>query len=462
MPKHFWAKCLLAICELNERPSHPAAAKTYLTGCLQSHPDLAWLYLLRGFASAQLGDDATVASEATEHFQAAEADYRQVLERDHEQRYRYALLVNRGLMHFQRGKMSLAVSDLKEAIAINPGQINAHVTLAQVDRREHRLDLAIQRLGEAISLEPDLPALYRKRAQWSLERPAATAATRAAALADLREAIKRESPRSDLLAKDYVDVAFLLLEQKQFQEALEACEASLKIDADRPDAERYQVVALLSLRRYEDAKAACDRYLKSGSSLPALLELRGIAKSKLNDLAGAIDDYTRALAERPRGREAVLHSLRGWAYVASEAPQFAWRDFNEAIRHDPESAEAYGGRGFALAMQGRCREAVLDAEESLRHGDIDANLVYNAARTFAQLAQGASGELRPRGKLDLDAIRAYEVRAMKLLREAIEKTPREGRAAFWRNVIQTDPALGAIRRLTDYTRLAQSFGLPLR
>ena len=110
-------------------------------------------------------------------------------------RFRYALLVNRGLLHFQSGKPAEAVSDLKEAIALNPRQINAHVTLAQVDRKEQRLDLALERLGQAIALDPDQPALYRMRARWSLEKPDKAQGLQAAALADLREAIKREPTR---------------------------------------------------------------------------------------------------------------------------------------------------------------------------------------------------------------------------------------------------------------------------
>ena len=109
---------------------------------------------------------------------------------------------------------------------------------------------------------------------------------------------------------------------------------------------------------------------------------------------------------------------------------------------------------------GEHREAVLDAEESLRHGDIEAHLVYTAARTMAQAAQSAAREPRPRGKPDLDAIRAYQDRAMKLLRQAFELTPSSGRAAFWRDVVEPDPALSGIRRLSEYARLAQKYGPP--
>ena len=95
-PNHFWAQCLLAICDLNARPPRAAEAKIRLTACLQSQPDLAWLYLLRGFAAGELG--AAVPAEAAGHFDDAEADYREALERDRAGKFRYALLANRGLL----------------------------------------------------------------------------------------------------------------------------------------------------------------------------------------------------------------------------------------------------------------------------------------------------------------------------------------------------------------------------
>ena len=42
---HFWARCLLAICELQTQ--RPAEARIILSGCIQLRPDFAWLHLLR-------------------------------------------------------------------------------------------------------------------------------------------------------------------------------------------------------------------------------------------------------------------------------------------------------------------------------------------------------------------------------------------------------------------------------
>src|SRR5262245_13363816 len=293
-PNHFWAKCLLAICDLNARPAQPAEAKAYLTACLQTHPDLPWLYLLRGFASGQLSAAAPSRAEAVDAFEAAEADFRDALRRDPAGRFRYALLTNRGLIRFQGQRWEDAAADLREAIGLNPRQYSAYVTLAQVYRKQHRLDQALEQLGRAIALKPDSAALRRTRALWNLESPHSTSAVRAAALIDLEEAIRRGSPGSPELARDHAKRGYLLLLDGRPAEALKACETALYIHPSDAEARRVRLTALLELRCYDQVIDACDAHLRSGPPAPELLELRGLAKVKRNDFAGAIEDYTVA------------------------------------------------------------------------------------------------------------------------------------------------------------------------
>ncbi len=247
-PNNFWAKCLLAICELNSRPAQPGEAKAHLNGCLQSHPELPWLYLLRGLAFGQLAKVAA-RGEAQELFDTAEGDFQEALKRDRDGRFRYALLANRGLVRFESRKLDLAVADLEEAIKLDPRQLNAHVTLAQIHRQQQDLDLALRELSRAIALEPGLAPLYRTRACWNLERPRVTPEIRAAVISDFDQAIRLGTPNSRELARDYAEKGRLLLVDKQFQRALDACDRALTIDPDNPEVHRWRVGALLELSR---------------------------------------------------------------------------------------------------------------------------------------------------------------------------------------------------------------------
>jgi serine/threonine protein kinase/tetratricopeptide (TPR) repeat protein len=457
-PNHFWAQCLLAICDLNDRPPRPEEAKAYLTACLQTHPDLPWLYLLRGFASGQSAATASTRAKAAADLDAAEADFRNGLRRDPAGRFRYALLANRGLIRFQAEKWDDADADLREAIGLDPRHYSAYVTLAQVYRRQHKLDLALEQLGMAIAQKPDSAALRRTRALWILERPNPTPAVRTAALHDLEEAIRRGSPGSPELARDHAKRGHVLLLEKRHAEALDACETALYIDSADAEARRTRLMALLELRRYDQVIGACDGYLRLGRPSPEVLELRGLAKVKRNDVAGAIEDFTVALSLRPGVSN--LYCRRGWAYLVSGAAPLARRDFEEAIRLDPSSGEAYGGRGSAQIALGRFREAAADAEESVRRGVREPRTLYNAARTLAQAAEAALGEVGRRGRPDVTTVRRFQDRALQLLGEALQRTAPDQRTAFWRDVVQTDQALRSIRRLSGYARSAAEYGSP--
>jgi eukaryotic-like serine/threonine-protein kinase len=451
-PNHFWAQCLLAICDLNSRPAHAEGAKAYLTACLQSHPELPWLYLLRGFASGQMGSMASSQSEASDSFNAAEADYREALGRDSDGRFRYALLVNRGLVRLQSRKLDEAIVDLQEAIELDPQQLSAYVTLAQIHRHRREVDLALETLGRGIALKPNLAALYRTRARWTLERPDVTSAARDVALADLEEAIRLGVPNSRELAKDHAERGRVLLMDKQYQQALDACDKAQRIDPKDDKVHLYRVGALLELKRYQEAIDACDLYLRTGRSSADLLGLRGLAKARRNDFAAAIEDYTLVLALQPSAP--VPRARRGWAYLVSGAPHLALRDFEEAIRLDPYSGDYYSGRGSALVALGRYREAVTDAEESLRHGESEGRLHFSAARILALSAESAKKEARPRDPSQLDKVQNYRDRALALLGQAIERTAQERRARFWREVVESDHALTTIRRHPAFARIA--------
>jgi tetratricopeptide (TPR) repeat protein/tRNA A-37 threonylcarbamoyl transferase component Bud32 len=439
---HFWALCLSAICDLNARPPRPEVARAALRECLARHPDFAWLYLLRGYACGQ------GTSEPALH--DAEADFEHALALQPGSDLRYAVLVNRGSVRLRHHRLSEAAADLRRAIALEPKRYSAYVNLAQVNREQGRLEEAIALVGRAIELHPELAALYRTRALWRLERK-----DRDGALADLDQTLRCESDEAAEAARDHALRAHLLYLAGRYPEALTACDQALGIDPEEPEAHRWRVATLLELKRYDDVLRSCDAYLAGGKGTADLFEIRGLARAHRKDYAGAIADYTQALALSSR---ASLYAHRGWAHLVSEAPRLALHDFDEAVRLDPTSGDAYSGRASALVLLGQFRPAVAAAEESLRHGEPTARMVYNAARTYAQSAAVAAAQVGRRGRDALDVSFQYQDRALELLGQALGKVPSAERATFWRDVIRADDALRTIRRRPRFAELSDRFG----
>jgi serine/threonine protein kinase/Tfp pilus assembly protein PilF len=464
-PDHFWAKCLLAICQLNATPARPGEARIGLTACIERQPDVPWLYLLRGYASGQMGalslkqaeflpsQAGPLRREAAALFGASEADYRRAL--DHLEpasgdELRYILHVNRGVLRYQRQQWDAAVADLQEAIRLDPAKFFPYDALALVYQQQDRLDEALAALTAAIERQPDRADLYRKRARLHARRQQVDPA-----LHDLEDAIRLEVPGSPAQATDHSERGRLLHGTGRLEEALVAYDAVLKILPNDAEVHRLRVDVLLKRKRYDEVIASCNGYLANGPPSADLHALRGLARVARKDLPGAITDYTQALALQPQTPQVLVD--RGLAYLLSAAPRLALGDFDEAIRLDPSFGDAYAGRGNARVLLGQHREAVADALEALRHGEPTSRTYYSAARTFAQAAVVALTAGNWRGLSAEEVAGVYLDRAQTLLHQALEALPAEERSAFWHDVVRTDPALRTLRRRPKFAAIAEQF-----
>ena len=104
-------------------------------------------------------------------------------------------------------------------------------------------------------------------------------------------------------------------------------------------------LANLRAGRYAEAKAAFDEALQASA---AALANRGVARARLGDLDGAIDDYTRALELAPGDGDILFD--RGNAWAAKGEYQRAMADFRRAAETDPRRAQALF-RNAAIELQ---------------------------------------------------------------------------------------------------------------
>jgi tetratricopeptide (TPR) repeat protein len=483
-PDHFWSEFFVAMCHLRSRPQRLAEAKTALTACLARRKDLVWVYLNRGLVYTMLNE-----------FAEAEDDYQKALQLFEGRRdadAEYALLANRAFLRYRQERLTEAVTDYQRAIERRPDQYLTYVNLAEVYRKQHKWNEALIQLDQAIRLKPtDLAGVYRTRAQLYLEQRNAEAALR-----DFERALKAYPPganRSEM-ATVHADSGDVLYRLGRYQEALSAYDAALRINATLPSVYRSRAQALLRLQRYREAEVSLERSIERGRHVqPELLSLLsctpmaglggvpwaslvlssrrnaalklaangywacGRVRFVLKNYAGAIEDYTRALALVP---DSVTYLERGWSYLLSEAPKLALHDFEEALLINRDNAEAYNGRAHARMRLGQYQLAVEDASTLLRLKPKVPRLVYSAARIYAQaVAKAEADRRRPRrGELARD----YQDRAVLLLRKTLDLLPARQRGRFWREKIMADRSLypihgstGFLQLATDYRRAAQ-------
>ena len=208
---------------------------------------------------------------------------------------------------------------------------------------------------------------------------------------------------------------------------------------------------LLRLKRHDDVIRSCDPII-AGNSVGR--DLRAARPGPRGD--PRFSRRHRGLHEchRPEGRPAELLRRRGWLYIVADAPTLALHDFQEAIRLDSSSGDAYNGRGSARLRFGEYREAVADAEKAISLGEATPNLYYNAARVYAVAAVVVSAEVRKQGQDSVRLWERYQDRATDLLRAAVRMQPADRRDAFVKDVVLADRDLKTLRRRLSSMDLA--------
>jgi serine/threonine-protein kinase len=393
-PAHFWAQFLLSMCHL--KMQRWEAAQAGLNACLAQQPDFIWAYLFRSFASEQL-------QAVTE----AEADLQRALQLNPTAEARYLLFLTRGTLHFNRQQMERAAADFRAALALKPEQYNAHVNLAHVHLARRQFPEAAARLDAALRLRP----------------PAA------------------------VVAGYHVERGRLLLLDRRYAEAAEACATALALAPDQPLPHAVHGHALAGLGRHAEAERSFEQALRLGGAdadCDLFLGL-GAVRVKLGKYPEAVEDYTRALERRP---DADIYQHRGWAHAFAEAWKLALRDFAKALELDPEAGDAYTGRGLARIMLGDYRGAVGDADEALRRRPATPEMVHNLACTLAQAVARAEAD-EQRSLAD-----RYRRQAVQAVRQCLEMVPPEERRAFWQDKVLPDAALAPIRAEVEFRKLA--------
>lgn len=478
-PNHYGVEYLLATCRLKQQRWE--TAKAGFSRCLQQRPDFPWPHIPRGYAEMMLGN-----------VEEALADFQVVLDDPPDDTARYVALVNRGVLRMQRKQWQLAISDLRTAIQTKPDSLPAYVNLAltlrqrseiprwkqgvmllapstatsalvvEAHRRQGKLD-AIAVLSEALDRQTrDLPPedqvsrasvlspLYRERGRLHRQVEQLKEAQQ-----DLARAVAFGTLAT--VAEDLLDLGQILHQRNRHAEAVKAYQSVLKVKPDHVLAQRLLAEPLLSLKRYEEAGRALDRYLekvpvasaervptpKEAARLIRAFKARGLLHSKQGNFRSALESYTQALKIQ---RDPETLSLRGWAYLTKyESWELARLDFEEALKSRPRYSDALLGRSYALVTLGRIQDAVADVEAGLRAGTGTSLTLYNAARTYSRATEYLR-DPQNATRVETGSATQYEQRAIQLIEQALAKTPPAQRAAFWKKIVEMDRALAPVQQ----------------
>ncbi len=368
---------------------------------------------------------------------------------------RYVLLMNRGVMRFLRRQYE--PSALRTSGRRSPSTAAATMRtprLAQSLRRLGRTAEAIEQFDKACSLAPGVAALYRGRAAARTDLDKPTPDDIRAAVHDLEESASREPDGSRAKAEDHVRRAKLLRSLDSSPEGLSAANQAaadaLAIDPGLAEAHRVRVKILLEMKQYGDAIRACDVALAGPSIGPCRTPpytSTGASAGPAATITPPPSPITPWPSRRSRTGWRFTFS-RGWTYLAANAPELASHDFEKAVELAPDDPSGYAGLGASKVRRGQIRRGLVDVEESLRRASPSPSprILFIAAQTYANAYTAAEADARRRGRSVSNDALTYESRAEVLLREALQKTPAGSRLAFWQDYVAKDPMIQPIFR----------------
>lgn len=148
-------------------------------------------------------------------------------------------------------------------------------------------------------------------------------------------------------------------------------------------------VAEKELKNRNAAKAlvGLNKILTSDPKHVKARKMRMNLLSKAGALQAALSDAAILIQQLPDEDDVKLHNIRGFIYLSGKNYDEAIKDFDAAIRIDPEFATAYNNRGLAYVSQARFLNAIDDFNKAIQINPDYVDAHNN--RGFALLQNGS-------------------------------------------------------------------------
>ena len=245
---------------------------------------------------------------------------------------------NRGVAYNSKGLLDRALSDFTEALRLHPGLVEAYVgrSFAYISKGE--IEKALDDTNEALRLDQNSRDAYHNRAIASLNKREF-----GKAVGDFSEAIRCDPDNAGL----YVERGNAFLADGQCDAAIASFESAIRISPWLAEA-------------YWERDFAWERRAYK-------LLNKGIKAASERKYDEALKFYSQGLDSHPGVRNhAVLLCNRATVLGYLNRREQSARDYDEAIRLDPNFFQAYYNRGINHRECGRVREALQDFAEVLQ------------------------------------------------------------------------------------------------
>jgi len=318
--------------------------------------------------AVQQAIDLAVQHHSAGQLSEAEAIYQQILIVAPEHPVALRLL---GTVAHQMGKNDIAVDLMMKAIAINPGDVDAHCNLGVILHELGKFDEAVARYHKALAIQSNFAVAHYNlgNAFKELGRLDEAAASYQKALA-----IKPD------YAEAHCNLGIVLNKRGRLEEAVASYRNAVAVKPDYVDAHNCLGVALQALGNMHGAIASFREALTIKPDFAEAHYNLGLAYMEMERLDEAVASYQKAIAAKSDYSEA--HNNLGHVLNELGKPEEAVISYHAALAITPNSAEAHNNLGVALMELGRLDEAVASYHKAKAITPDSAEASYNLGTAF--------------------------------------------------------------------------------
>ncbi len=296
-------------------------------------------------------------------------------------------------LYYEKGELlkdlnspELALEAFEQAVKLDSEYALAYEAMADILFELDRIDEALESVNQAIKLDPEFVDAYlsRGRILEKLERFDE-------AYTDYTAALELE-PDDKNLAILYYNIAGILIERKNYEEAFEYIEKSLKLNANRVDSYYNKGIILEGLKRLDEAIQAYDEAIKREKNYVNAYLRKGDIFLDREDYKEALNCYNTILGFDPDNITALAQ--KGFVYIETaldessadirrERYENALDIFNTIIDKNPTDAIAYYNKGLIFnEYLNKLDDALLYYDESIRLDPTYGNAYINKAGIY--------------------------------------------------------------------------------
>jgi tetratricopeptide (TPR) repeat protein len=317
----------------------------YFTKALELDSTLVAAYLERAHAKNKLMD-----------YKNALKDYDHALRFTLTWEESYEAYFNKGLTQALLKNMQGAMSNFNSAIKLNPEYADAYYNRSLIKGKIGDYNGELEDINKAIALNPSDSHAFNSR---GIVR--SMMGNYREALQDFNQAILLDKNNSNA----YYNRGIVYYEQNEYLAALNDFNSVIQI---QPDADAFNRRANVKLR-LNNIRGAFEDYSAAMATEPnyymAYLN-RGQLKFNLKDYKSAIEDFTNAIAIKPD--LSLAYYNRGLAKKELKDYEGEIADYTKAIEYKPDFDDAYYKRGLAKYYIDDKRGACDDLNTAVKQG----------------------------------------------------------------------------------------------